>query len=178
MFKRMKSLKLTVAVTTMLAMLAIAPMVYGGISWTGIDPILYVDGTKFNVRAELPSEFICGLTGPIAINITVPGDASLEFISESSHDFDGCVVETDTEITRDYSLTNKVRFQAFFPADQSFPVKFKIDRNGEMVEAYDGFSNEVVTGKRVIINANNGSVYSVLTDSYDETVYTYEVIAY
>ena len=155
-------------------MFAVAPVVYGGLSWTGIDPVLYVNGTKFNVRAELPSEFVCNMTGPIAIVITVPGDALVEFISESSHDFGGCIVETDTEITRDYELSSKVVFQAFFPADQSFPVKFKVDRNGEMVEVYEGFSNEIVTGKRVNINANNGSTDSVLTDDYDETVYTYE----
>lgn len=174
MKKWMRNIKLIIAASTMLVMFAIAPVVYGGISWTGIDPILYVDGTKFNVRAELPSEFVCNMTAPIKIVIMVPGDASVKFISESSHDFDGCVVETDTEIVRNYRLSGKVYFLAFFPADQSFPVRFKVDRNGEMVEAYKGFSNEVVTGKWVNINANNGSIDPVLTDSYDETVYTYE----
>ena len=118
-------------------------------------------------------ESVCNMTAPIKIYITVPGDASMQFISESSHDFGGCLVETNTKIVRDYSLSNKVFFQAFFPADQSFPVRFKVDRNGEMVEAYEGFSNEVVTGKRVIINANNGSIDTVLTAEYDEVFYTY-----
>ena len=98
MKKLVKNIKLMVAVSTMLVMFAVAPVVYGGISWTGIDPILYVNGTKFNVRAELPSEFICSLSDDIEIVVTVPEDASVEFISESSSDFGDCEVETDTEI--------------------------------------------------------------------------------
>lgn len=173
MKKWMKNIKLIIAVSTMLAMFAIAPVVYGGISWTGIDPILYVNGTKFNVRAELPTEFICSLSGSIAITITVPGDASVDFISESSSDFGDCEVETDTEIVRDYGLKNKILVQAFFPADQSFPVKLKIDRDGAMVAVYEGFSNEVVTGKAVKFNGGTKGVDPVLTNSYDEISYTY-----
>ena len=51
MKKLVKNIKLMVAVSTMLVMFAIAPVVYGGITWSGFDPIFYVDGTKFNVRA-------------------------------------------------------------------------------------------------------------------------------
>ena len=82
----------------------------------------------------------------------------------------------DTEIVRnpDPSVTRKVFFEAFFPADQSFDVKLKVDRNNEMVKVYEGFSNEIVTGKWVKFNGNDGTVDPVLTDDYDETVYTYE----
>ena len=176
MRKWMKNIKLMVAVSTMLAMFAVAPVVYGGITWSGFDPIFYVNGHKFNVRAELPSEFICSLSGSIAIDITVPGDATVDFISESSYEFsNGCEVETDTEIVWDDSLSEKVLlFRAFFPADQRFEVKIKIDKDGEMVAVYEGFSNEVVTGKAVKFNGGGSGTDSVLTDDYDETVYTYE----
>ena len=174
MGKWIRNIKLMVAVSTMLAMFAIAPVVYGGLSWTGIDPILYVNGTKFNVRAELPSAFICSISGPIEIGVRVPAGSRVKFISESSYIFDGCEIETNTRIFRDHNLNGRILVQAFFPADESFSVKLKIDRDGKMVALYQGYSNEVVTGKWVNINAKNGSIDPVLTDSYDGTVYTYE----
>ena len=39
MRKLIKNLKLIIAVSTMLALFAVAPVVYGGITWSGIDPI-------------------------------------------------------------------------------------------------------------------------------------------
>ena len=174
MKKLVKNIKLMVAVSTMLVMFAIAPVVYGGITWSGFDPIFYVDGTKFNVRAELPSAFICSISGPIEIGVTVPAGSRVKFISESSYVFDGCEVETNTRIFRDNDLNNRILVQAFFPADQSFSVKLKIDRDDKMVSVYQGYSNEVVTGKWISLNANNGSTDPVLTADYDETAYTYD----
>ena len=174
MRKLIKNLKLIIAVSTMLALFAVAPVVYGGITWTGIDPIFYVNGTKFNVRAELPSEFICSLSGPIEIGVTVPADSHVKFISESSHIFDGCEVETKTKFFRDNDINNRILIQALFPAYESFPVKLKVDRDGVMVAVYEGFSNEVVTGKWVKFNGKGGTTDPVLTDDYDGTAYTYE----
>ena len=175
MKKLMKNIKLIIAVSTMLVMFAVAPVVYGGISWTGIDPILYVNDTKFNVRAELPSEFIYSISGPIEIGVTVPAGSRVKFISESSYIFDGCEIETNTRIFRDHDLNGRILVQAFFPANESFPVKLKVDRNGAMVAMYEGFSNEVVMGKWISLNANNGKIDPVLTDSYNEIAYTYEI---
>ena len=173
MKKLVKNIKLMVAVSTMLAMFAVAPVVYGGITWSGFDPIFYVDGTKFNVRAELPSAFICSISGPIEIGVTVPAGSRVKFISESSYIFDGCEIETNTRIFRDHDLKGRILIQAFFPAYESFPVRLKVDRDGVMVAVYEGFSNEVVTGKWINLNANNGRIDPVLTDSYNEIAYTY-----
>lgn len=173
MKKLVKNIKLMVAVSTMLVMFAIAPVVYGGITWSGFDPIFYVDGTKFNVRAELPSAFICSISGPIEIGVTVPAGSRVKFISESSYIFDGCEIETNTRIFRDHDLKGRILIQAFFPAYESFPVRLKVDRDGVMVAVYEGFSNEVVTGKWISLNANNGRIDPVLTDSYNEIAYTY-----
>ena len=170
----MRNIKLIIAVSTMLVMFAVAPVVYGGITWSGFDPIFYVDGTKFNVRAELPSAFICSISGPIEIGVTVPAGSRVKFISESSYIFDGCEIETNTRIFRDHDLKGRILIQAFFPAYESFPVRLKVDRDGVMVAVYEGFSNEVVTGKWVKFNGKGGTTDPVLTDDYDGTVYTYE----
>ena len=174
MRKWMKNIKLIIAVSTMLVMFAVAPVVYGGITWSGIDPIFYVDGHKFNVRAEWPSAYNCSISDDIKIVVKVPAGSKVKFISESLHVFEGCEIETNTKIFRDHNLRNRILVQAFFPADESFSVKLKIDRDGKMVAMYQGYSNEVVTGKWISLNANNGTTDPVLTADYNEIAYTYD----
>ncbi len=174
MSKLMKNIKLMVGVSTMLVVLAVAPVVYGGTKWSGMDPILMIENHQFNVRPEWPSHFDCSFTGPIQITVAVPEGASVELLDESSFDLSDCKVETDTVIVTDSSLRNKVRFEAFFPSGESFDVKLKIDRDGELVAVYLGLSNQVITGKVVKFNGNDQGFDPVLPEHYDGTSYNYE----
>ena len=49
MKKRMRNLKLAAAASAVLMFLIAAPVVYGGLRWTGFDPELEVGGHKVNV---------------------------------------------------------------------------------------------------------------------------------
>ena len=172
MRKWMRNIKLIIAVSTMLAMFAVAPVVYGGITWSGIDPVIFINGQKFNVRVEWPSAFDCSISGPINITVTTPRKALVEFISESVDEFSGCLVETNTEIISS-AKGSKTTFEAFVPSAESFEVRLKIDRNGELVAVYEGLSNELVTGDSVGQHGKDLGIDPVLPDDYDESGYNF-----
>ena len=90
MKKWVKNIKLMIAVSTMMAMFAIAPVVHGGITWSGIDPIFLVKGHQFNVIIKWPEQYTCSIEDPIKVKIRVPEDSSYVFISESSDDVGDC----------------------------------------------------------------------------------------
>ena len=144
MKKLMKNIKLMIAVSTMLAMFAIAPVVYGGISWTGIDPILMIDGHQYNVRFEWPSEFDCAFTGPMELEVKVPPDVSAELIEESNGNFGGCSQETVTTIVVDKRLKNKLKFAGFVHGASNFDVNIKVDVDGMFITEAHGLANRVV----------------------------------
>ena len=90
MKKWMRNIKLIIAVSTMLAMFAIAPIVHGGISWTGIDPIFLVKDHQFNVIIKWPEQYTCSIEDPIDVTIRMPKNSPYVFISESSDDVGDC----------------------------------------------------------------------------------------
>ena len=96
--KLIKNMKMVVGLGATVAMFAIAPVVYGGITWSGIDPIFTVDGYKFNVKIEYPSQYDCDFDDEVEVVVTVPKGASTEFVSESQGELSGCEQGTSTSI--------------------------------------------------------------------------------
>jgi hypothetical protein len=71
--KCLKDLKWVVCGSTLLAMLAVVPIVQGGGRWRGIDPELKYGGHTINVWVEWPEEYTCAIDGAIAMDIKAPG---------------------------------------------------------------------------------------------------------
>ena len=151
MKKWMKNLKLMAAVSALIALFAVAPVVYGGVTWSGIDPIFEANGHTFNVFVEWPSGSECSITGPIFVEVHNK-DAS--FIGESSKPFacdDSTVtVETDTLFRRIGGPHNFVVTQMRVPASESFPVRLKVYRDGVLEGVCEGQSQESVNCDIVI----------------------------
>lgn len=142
----------------MIAMFAIVSVAHAGVLWSGIDPIFKVDGRKFNVWIEWPSEYTCTIIEPIAVNVKVPKDSSYVFISESVDDVGNCGAHqrTVTNVTFQSKLRNEVKVAATVTSALTFPVMVKVYRDGELMRVYYGTSNESVTGQGIKLNGKDG----------------------
>lgn len=155
MRKLAKNLKLTVAVTTMLVMFAVAPVVYGGISWSGIDPVFKVDGHRFNVYIEWPEHKTHFIDGLIDVDIWYPKGADVEFVSEA---YDTFLYESEgkKELIKAFTKTNLkdgadsdpnqggILVSAKVNTSKRIPVNVKVYHNGELVQFCEGYSDEFV----------------------------------
>ena len=156
MFKIMKSLKLTVAVTTMLAMLAIAPVVHGGISWSGIDPIFFVKDHKFNVVIKWPEQYTCTIEDPIEVKVRVPEDSSYMFISESSDDVGDCGSPQRTVTRVKFVESNeKVKVKARLKSEFDFPFMVEVYLDGSLIATQMGESNRWTSDAEVRLPHTN-----------------------
>lgn len=96
MTKKMKQLKLLGVVSAFAVFIAAASVVYGGLSWTGIDPIITLDnGDVVNVVLLID----CGdieLQEPVKVTVKVPHGLSATHIDETK---DVCGSGMDTVTT-------------------------------------------------------------------------------
>ena len=73
MTKMKKQLKLMAIVSAFAVFMAAASVVYGGLSWTGIDPIITLsDGSEVHVDIGVPPGQWCKVDSPIQVTVTVP----------------------------------------------------------------------------------------------------------
>ena len=138
-----------VTISTMLAMFAIAPVVYGGITWSGIDPIFTVDGHRFNVRIEFPIEYSCDVDGPIDVKVAVPAGAHGKFIMESAGVFGDCLQVTHTTLVRKDNYVNKIAVGVRVNTDEEFRVRVKVDLDGIWVKSTEGDAGKWVVARNI-----------------------------
>ena len=81
-----RNLKWMVVVSALLVLVATAPVVSAGRRWSGIDPVLQVNGDQFNITVFWPEEFDCYIDG-IDFTVTVPRGADAEVLDESTGEF-------------------------------------------------------------------------------------------
>lgn len=144
MSKWMKNLKLMAGVGVVLAMFAAVPVVYGGLSWTGIDPVLVANEHTMNVWVEWPTGRECDITGVISVDV----HGADELISESAESFacgdDTVFPQTATTVHQSWQpyffWVQRVRV----PASESFPVQVKIYKDGVLATTCEGYSNSDV----------------------------------
>ena len=116
-----RNLKLMAGLGAVLVMFAAVPVVHGGMSWTGIDPIFNVNGHQFNVWIEWPSQYDCDIE-EIEVEVKVPSDFDYEFVSESSEDLGcGSLVTTETEIRFTHSGAAKSKWKARWSPTRTSP---------------------------------------------------------
>ena len=145
------NLKLMAGVAAVLVMFAAVPVVYGGVSWTGIDPIFIVNGHQFNVWIEWPSQYDCDIE-EIEVTVRVSADMYYEFVSESSEDLGcGSLTSTNTKVKFDDNGDNKVKVKGEVESDETFPVVVKVYLDGELVRTYEGDSDDDVTGEPIAV---------------------------
>ncbi len=146
-------LKLTLGLSVaVLMLLAVAPVVHGGISWTGIDPVLLANGHVMNVWVEWKTGRECSITGPISVEI----NARAQLLSESVEVF-SCGdllsrVSTQTtvkEISVPFLFTLK---RVYVPASDSFEVRVKVYRDGVLVRTCEGMTNQSFQCEPVDVN--------------------------
>ena len=143
-----RNLKWMVAVSALLVLVATAPVVSAGRRWSGIDPVLQVNGDRFNISVFWPEEFDCYIDG-IDFTVTVPRGADAEVLDESKGKFacgDGEYneIETDTDIVYK-GKGSRVGIFAYVTADgERFPVRVLVTRNGAPERVCRGWSNSTV----------------------------------
>lgn len=146
-----RKLRRFVAVPVVLGLLATAPVVYGGLRWTGMDPGLTINGHAINVRVEWPEEQTCSISGPIRFVFGTPANAELSDIVESSGEFDcdrdgvpDAQLSTQSSVVEYDKKHGGLLVAARVEALARFPVKLLVYRDGEQVKTCRGVSNHVV----------------------------------
>ncbi len=98
----MRNLKLLSALFAFAVFLAGGSVVYGGLSWTGMDPEILVDGQKFNVYVEWPEGDVCLIDGPIDVDFWYPKGTDANHIEVE------LVMETDASFPCDHSSNSSL----------------------------------------------------------------------
>ena len=78
MTKTAKQLKILAIVSAFAVFFVAASVVYGGLSWTGFDPVIQLsDGTIVNVDIAVPPGQWCNIDGPIHVTVIVTEGATI-----------------------------------------------------------------------------------------------------
>ncbi|MCI0439864.1 MAG: hypothetical protein L0177_12140 [Chloroflexi bacterium] len=145
MFRKLRNVKLIAALSALVAMFAVAPVVHGGILWTGIDPIVKTRESLVNIWAEWPAGNECAITGPITFKVEADRG---QLLSESARAFpcgDGAVM-VQTKTTVQDARRGKLNVaEVFMPASSDFPVRARVYVDGELKLTCEGVSNSPFT---------------------------------
>ena len=140
--KRARSLKLIGVVSAMLAVLVGASVVYGGLRWSGFDPIVNVDGVKYSLNVAVPPDKWCDIARPISVKFYVPRGAQTELVEEFVGGEEFCGVTTETSFQK-HPLLRKVFVSVRIPARGRFPVDVMLT-SGESEQVCSGSSNRPI----------------------------------
>lgn len=109
-----RRIKLLAGASAIMAALVVAPVVYGGGRWSGMDPELRVNGEKVNVWVEWPTDMTCEV-GNIKVQVLAPLLANVQLVSESSGSFtcpDGTTRRLETHTTIEKALVKAINVSA------------------------------------------------------------------
>ena len=137
-------LKWMTGASMILVLMLVTTVAYGGGRFSGIDPIVYVDGDRINIWAEWPEEYTCELDGLIDFEIKHSKKSEVEFVSESIDDFDcgdgsSTTIWTQSELKADKKLkTDEIRVKAKAKATGVFPLRVVVYQNDVLVGSCEG----------------------------------------
>ncbi len=137
-------LKLTLGLSVaVLVLLAVAPVVHGGLSWTGIDPVLLANGHTLNVWVEWPTGRECSINGPILVEV----HARATLLAESMETFNCAtkdnIISTATMV-KAIGIPSQFKVEhVFVPSTQVFPVRVKVYKDGELGAVCESRSNQL-----------------------------------
>lgn len=127
----------------LVVMLAAVGVVYGGGRWSGIDPIVDVNGHRINVEIDVPPDQWCNIDGDILVTINVPDLDNATFISESVGDEQFCNVMTSTTLKENSKLDSQfdVKTKVYNIDGTEFDVDVVVGVDGAEVGVFPGFAN-------------------------------------
>ena len=107
MVENARRLRVLVIIPVFAVFMAAASVVYGGLSWTGLDPEILVDGDSVNIIVYVPADDCnSGEIQRITVRVEVPRGAATSLVSETT----GCSnqVATETSIINNLKAGIKV----------------------------------------------------------------------
>ena len=131
-----KGLRLVVIVSTVLMVLAGASVIYGGLRWSGFDPIVLVDGTEYSLTVAVAPGHVCRLSEDVQVTFHVPEGARNKLVSEQ----DVCNVSTSTSFEED--ADDDVYASVLVPARHRLPVDAVLVSGDPDPQFCSGWSNE------------------------------------
>ena len=157
----------------LLVMMLAVPIAHGGVLWSGIDPIFRVADHQFNVRIEYPSQYDCSIDGDIKVVVKVPKSVDHVFLSESKGNLSGCSQLTHTYFEKSRAKDH-ITVRVEVRSDEKFPVKVKVDMDGEWVAVAEGDSNSRINTGRIKFDSKSLGSDPALDGIPDDTMqYTY-----
>ena len=119
MFRGMKKLKLLVGISALMMLVLSAGVAHGGGRWSGIDPVVMVDGHKMNILVSATNKDWCELES-VDVKLILPQGSDYTFMGESYYGSADCAVSTVTTIVENddpnengiYILTTPISFSA------------------------------------------------------------------
>lgn len=116
--------------------------------WTGIDPVIDVDGKQVSVYVEWPSEMTDEIEPLIPTTVTVNQGRNAYVVSESSEVIDDVLISTKTSLAYAPGLGKNVMVAVTVASDDDdvFPVRVHLSLDGQVVAIVEGVSNSPVIG--------------------------------
>ena len=141
MTKQVKQLKILAIVSAFAVFFAAASVVYGGLSWTGFDPVIRLKGGAIlNVDIAVPPGKWCNIDGPIHVTVEAPKGAKL--LKEQTGP---CDVTTSTVVKN--GAADKVEVTVVVKTSNGkgkFPVEIMISHKGQELVTCTGKANSEV----------------------------------
>ena len=132
------------AASVVLTFLVAAPVVYGGLRWSGFDPaIRLADGTVVNIEIGMPPGQWCQIDGPIGVMVSVPQGSGAAVVFEQPATESNCYVTTSTTI--DEGNTDGAAYVGVdVEAKGNFPVDVVVSINGAEVRTCSSKAGDTV----------------------------------
>jgi len=119
MFRGMKKLKLFVGISALMLLVLSVGVAHGGGRWSGIDPVVMVDGHKMNILVSATNKDWCDLDY-VDVRLILPQGSDYTFMGESYYGSADCAVSTATTVMENYDpndngiyiLTTPISFSA------------------------------------------------------------------
>ena len=124
-----KSMRVIALLSVLLLLLIAAPVAYGGLSWSGTDPRVMVNGTFYDVTVAVPPNQWCQVEGPYQVIFHVPAGAEVALLSESVGGPDECGTQSQTSLQEHEGL-DSVYVSILVPARGSLRVRATLQSGG------------------------------------------------
>lgn len=154
-----RRLRLVIALSSLVVLLASASVAYAGARWTGIDPELSVEGHQVNILVAVPPGQWCNIDGPIDFTVGVPELDNAKVVYESEETFKhgrkSCTVTTNTTLREHNRGDNMIFVGGEVEARRgarSFPVDVVVSVDGVEQTVCTGFANRPIRCAPVYLN--------------------------
>ncbi|MCH8108714.1 MAG: hypothetical protein IIB15_01160 [Chloroflexi bacterium] len=143
----------------MMLLLLSVPIVSAGGRWSGINPILAVNGDRINIWLGWPTGKEC-MVDYAGVFVHVAHGVDVQFISESSEVFiceNGYTPTIRTETVYDKGLGNVVRVEAIAYSSEYFETNTEVYLNGKIKSRCRKFTSELMSFAPVSLSGSGST---------------------